>query len=172
MKALLAIFVLTVVFALPATAQYETTFYRDSLNATGVTSSATHTRGYDTFVRLRSDAVSFIHKQLSIKFTKTTDSVKIQGAKVNFGQDTTWEDIPVTTRLVSAINTGGGSSISRDTTAYWITPVGTGLANYTGHNPGSTGILDIPPGYRAYRVVSGKNDSGYTYIQSAWIRNR
>lgn len=155
-----------------AYAQYAPTFYADSLTATGVTTAGVHTRGYDTFRALRSDLVNFEVKKIAIKFAKTTDSVKVQGAKVNFGTDTTWEDITVNKRLITAINTGAGSSMSRDTSVVWITPVTTGIANYTSHNPGSTGLLDLPAGYRAYRVVSGKNDTGKVYIQTTLVPKR
>lgn len=153
-------------------AQTRTVIYSDSLIGTTVTTTAVHARGFDVFKLLSTDAISHRDLKLSVKFIKTTDSLKLQGAKVNFGIDTTWEDVPVTKRLISAINTGGGGSVSRDTTAIWITPLTTGLANYSGHNPGSTGLLDVPSGYKAYRAVSGKNDSGKVYMQWSLIRNQ
>lgn len=170
MKHILYALVLLVTVTAMSSAQYAPTVYRDSLDATGVTSATTHTRGYDTFRRLRSDLPNFEKKTITIKFAKTTDSAKIQGAIVNFGTDTTWEDITVSkSKLVNLDNWSAGRL---DTNVAWITPVTTGIANFTGHNPGSTGILDLPPGYLAYRVVSGKNDTGKVYIKTALIPKR
>ncbi len=170
MKTLFLSLVVFVLYVGTADAQYEQTFYRDSLDATGVTTAGTHTRGFDTFRRLRVDYSQFEVKTVTVTFKKTTDSVKFQGAKVNFGTDTTWEDITFTKKKLTNLDNWTGGRL--DTNVVWITPVTTGIANYTGHNPGSTGILDLTPGYKLYRMVSGKNDTGKTYLQTTLIPRR
>lgn len=169
-----AVFALFLALTYGASAQYAPTYYNRTLTATGVTTTAVNTRGYDTFVELPTDAASYERKTLILYFAKTTDSVKVQGKRDSTASGVSpWVDIPITYRKIATSLPGaGGYGGIRDTTAFWLTPVAGGIADYTGMTPGRTPMLELPPGFRSYRVVSGKNDSGAVYIQETLIPKR
>lgn len=160
MKHLLALFLAFICIAVVAQAQpTKATVYRDSLTATGVTTAAKNTAGFDTYKYLRTDIFGFREKFLSLKFTKTTDSIKVQGGWVDFGKDTVWIDLwlPVKNWKVAGINTGAGVAMQRDTVLKWITP------NYSAW--GGTVNVDLTnEHFQIYRICSGLNDTGKVYI--------
>lgn len=136
--------------------------YTDSLTATGVTTSAKNTRGYDTYKWLRADIKPYKDKMLALKFTKTTDSVHIQGCWIDFGKDTVCVDLMVPLqnyKTLAGINTGAGVATARDTLLWWITP------NYGAGKWNANAIVDLSNfHFPLYRIVSGLNDTGKTYI--------
>ena len=158
------LFFLAVIFALMSTVAYSQAakdiHYRDSLDASGdLATATTSARGYENFKAWRTDFQNYMVHAIHVKFTKVTDSVKLQAAITNFGQDTTWVDVQVRNTIQSAINTGAGSKVSRDTVRTWISDVGVD-AGFT------YGPFLVEPQYigRAMRVVTGVLDTGKTYI--------
>ena len=155
-------------------AQTAQTYYNLSLSAAGVTTTAINTRGFDRYVELPSDTKNYLYKTVTILFSKTTDSVRIQGKRDSVASGVSpWENILVPyKKLAASLPGAGGYGGIRDTAAYWLTPVTGGIADYTGLNPGRTGMINLPPGYSLYRIVTGVNDSGVTYIRGTLIPAR
>lgn len=142
----------------------EQILYRDSLDASGnVATATTSALGYEVFKNWRSDFTYYVMQSLYVKFTKIEDSVKLQAAVTNFGEDTTWVDIKVRNTLTATASPGaGGFGQVRDTLRTWVTQVGV--------DGGVTmGPFFLEPEYigRKIRAVSGVLDTGKTYINQA-----
>lgn len=180
MKSLLTI-VCLIAFAAGATAQYKETVQRvDSLTATGVTTAAKNTRGYDTYKVITTLAGGGIgmykDKMFSVYFTKITDTIQVQGGTLRFGNgistnpyftvaeagkaDTVWMTLRVRLKNYSKNGFAYGTQWvpERDTLVKYISPVGTDQMNFN---------IDASEYYYPYyRFISGVNDTGKTYINT------
>jgi hypothetical protein len=158
-------------FAGSAMAQYAPTFYNFNVTAGKATTTAIHARGFDRYVELSAGTKDYMETRLQIRFSNTLDSAKVQGLRDStISGVSPWEDIVVNFPLVTRLD--NWSAGRTDTNVVWMTPVTTGVANYSGPHPGSTGIFTIPPGYSKVRVCTGKNDTGIVYIRQTLIPRR
>jgi hypothetical protein len=80
--------------------------------------------------------------------------------------DTVLTPIPLKFTLLSAINTGAGANVMRDTLVFWETP--TGVAQY--YTNGLSKTYDLSPyPFRDYLIGLGKNDSGvFRFVWREW----
>jgi hypothetical protein len=153
-----------VAVALPliATAQPTTRKqYVDSLS--GVATAAGHlaneTPGYGQYKYLRTDVGAYKDKQLGVVFTRVTDSIRIQGGYVTFGQDTTWTSLNIKPNILKIGQYTVANTIPqalRDTTVQWLSPVTTDQMKFV-----------IPLSefyYPVYRITLAMYDSGKVYI--------
>lgn len=164
MKRIFLSVVLALVLASPVIAQDAT--YLDSLQASGVTNTNTHTQGFAAFVKLRSDFNNYQRRTIVMYGYNTTDSVKLQGAILNKTRDvpdTQWVDLQLTE--VIGPSTNNWAQGGRDTAYIWFSNVGKVAAQGTAHYTASP-AFSVPYGYDLYRVCTGKNDSGKVYIRS------
>jgi hypothetical protein len=165
MKRLFFILTLCALLA-PLVTQAQSPLYRqakDSLTATGVTTTAKATAGFDTYkyVNCTESNPAYELEAIQLKFTKTTDSVGIQGLTIDYGKDSIWTQVPIKVKFIrTSLSTPQYGILLGDTViAKWITP------NYTAGHTGATPIIDLSgQPFTYYRVVSGLNDTGKTYI--------
>ena len=159
MKNILA--VLIVALALPIIGNAQDATYLDTLDATGITSAGILTRGYDVYVRTRTDINDYQLRTIKIDNLAITDSVKIQGGMYNshYPVDTTWEDLEWNRPITRATPSAPGYDVNRDTLITWLTDVG------WDEGDDIPMVLVLPHGYDTYRVVSGKLDSGVVFIR-------
>lgn len=160
------LFAVIAAFLVPLIASAQPTIrksYLDSLQASGATVAAFHTRGYGNYKNLRTDVAAYKDKALAIKFTKVMDSATIYGGWVTFGQDTTWTQLrvkPLELQGATGLYTAGAVVVpqsARDTSVVWITPVTTDKMVFTVPLDGFY--------FEVYRVGMGKADSGKTFIR-------
>lgn len=166
MKTLSLFIALVLAVAIGAQAQ-TITISKDSLVGTGVTNAAKHTRGGGEFKYIkRADNGAYYKEYLHIYLGAITDSFCVQVGYVGKGatsnNDTTWKAMPLK-YVVSGINTGAGSKVSRDTVVtQWVSDLGRDVGT-------DQGVFELTPSASSHlRLMIGKNDTGvvrYEYIK-------
>lgn len=165
MKRILFLALALACFAGTAQAQFvDQVIYRDSIDASANTATATSSAaGFEAFKRLRTDMSYYTDRAITIKFTKVTDSAKIQVAQRTFGTDTNWVDVEVSEKIkANAPGVVGGFAVTRDTVKTWISDVG--LDNGLTQGPF---YLERKYIGSIFRIVSGVLDTGKIYIHDA-----